>query len=188
MTTYAPNFTPRYKLTYRAGGITHTIQVRGVRGATLATMDAVGAQLSACFNALPAGNKFADLTALSAETALTDSDVFVPAIFVALTVGTLVVSAYSPRARIRGLTFNGRAPGSRAKFTIFGYRQPDELAATEGGDGQILTAEAAAVGTIAGLATTHFRANSGEAAVFAGRATYKENDHLLRLVRKGTIT
>jgi len=187
MTTYAPNFTPRYKLFYKAGGINHTIQVRGLRGASLGTMDAVGAQLSACFNAIPVASKYTDLVALSAETALTDSDVFVPAIVTALNAGTIVPATLSPTQRIRGLTFNGRSPGSRAKFTIFGVTFDTQAAGVAGSDSVILTAEFASIGTIAGIATTNFKANSGEAAVFPGRATYKENDHLLRLVRKGTI-
>lgn len=188
MTTYAPNFTPRYKLTYRHGGITHTSMVRGVRGASLATMDAVGAQLVACWDLIPAAAKYTDLLALSAETALTDSDVFVPALFPAMTPGTSAPNLASAMIRVTGLSWTGRAPGSHARFTMFGIFYGSDAPAGFGADGQILTSELAAIGSIAALATTHFKAGSGENAVFPGRATLKVNDHLLRLVRRGIIT
>lgn len=188
MTTYAPNFTPRYQMTYKAGGITHTIQIRGARGDDAVLMLARGNTLKSCFDAFVAADKYTDLVALSAQIALTDSDVFAPVAPPTLIVGTAVPSTFSPVQRIMGLTFSGKAPGSKARFTMFGIIVVQIAGGSVGASGVVLTAGNAAIGTVAGIATTNYHAGSGASAVFSGRATYKENDHLLRLVRKGTIT
>jgi hypothetical protein len=187
MTTYAPNFTPRLKVTYRSAGITHSVQIRGARGDDAGAMGGRGVALRDCFNAIPAGNKFTDLAVIGAELALTDSDVFTPVAFTGVTAGTLLVADFSAVARIRALGFNGKSPGSRARFYIYGFAIADEPSGAEGGNGIITSTELAAIGTIAGLASANFRAGSGNGAVFPLQATYKGNDHLLKLVRKGTI-
>lgn len=188
MTTYAPNFTPRYKLRYRAGGIEHTIQVRSERGATFAATENLKDTIRACYQAVVA-RAYNDFVFLSAEIALTDSDVFSPAAIPLGLVGHVADPAlFSAVARIRGLTFSGRAPGSRARFTMFGLAFSTDGPTALGGDGTILPAEEAGITTIANTATAAFRSGSGAGAIFPARGTYKVNDHLLRLVRKGVIS
>lgn len=187
MTTYAPNFTPRYKLHYKVGNIEHTVQIRTPRGTDLGGTEFAGHALRDIWNGL-AAYLLDDLVFLTAEVALTDSDVFGPASLPVAVTGTLDPADYNARERIRGLTWNGRSTGSKARFTLFGLMFPDEGTGVVGSDGLILGSEVAAITSGAATATTYFKAGSGNAAVFQGRATYKENDHLLSLVRKGTIS
>lgn len=188
MTTYAPNFTPRYKLHYLAGGITHTIQVRSNRGATFTETENLKDQIRGCYQAVVA-RAYNDFQFLTAEVALTDSDVFAPAAIPLGLVGHVADPAlFSAVARIRGLTFTGRAPGSRARFTMFGLAFSTDGPTALGGDGTVTPAEEAGITTIGNIATAAFRANSGAGAIFPYRGTYKENDHLLKLVRRGIIS
>lgn len=187
MTTFAPNFTPRYKVGYHVGGIDHSIQVRGPRGATAADMESKGHLLHDAFNAL-AGALYSDFAWITAEYALTDSDLFIPITTPAAVTGVISPTGVSAVTRIKGLTFTGRAPGSRARLTLFGIDVNDAVSTDIGANGVITVAESAGVGTIATLASSNFYANSGSQAIYPARATYKENDHLLKLVRKGTIT
>jgi len=187
MTTYAPNFTPRYRVKYRVGGIDHTIQIRNARGATFSGTESDGLSIGtlvALFNAV----LMDDFAFGSAELALTDSDVFLPCASPADPAGALDPGTFGQRERIRGLTFNGKATGSRARFTLFGVMLDDTGTGAVGADGIVLPAELAAIASAATLASSNYRAGSGDAAIFPARATYKENDHLLKLVRKGTIS
>lgn len=188
MSSYAANFTPRYRVKYLAGGIIHTMQVRHARGSTFSDTEALREQVRLCFNDM-AGVLYSDFAWISADVALTDDDVFAPAAVPASTpTGSIDETLFSPVERIKGLTFSGRAAGSRAKFTMFGLVFSDVDAGDGAGDGKLTSAEVAAVGTIATRAAIYFRANSGSSALFPNVATYKENDHLLKLVRRGIIS
>jgi len=188
VTTYAPNFTPRYKVGYVAGGITHTIQVRGARGDTFSATEGKRLYVAQIFNALAAG-LYSDFAWTDASVALTDDDVFAPAAVPATTpTGAVDPGTVSAYQRIHGLTFTGRAPGSKARFTMYGVLLGMITEGDEGGNGVISSDEIAGIGTIAAIATDQFKADSGANAIFPLRATYKVNDHLLKLVRKGTIS
>jgi len=187
VTTYAPPFTSRWRGVYRAGGIQHTIQFRGARGATFSTMDGYKDRAREIFDSLIAF-LYEDFAWISAEVCLTDVETFTPSTIPGGTSGTIDITERSPRERIRGLTFSGKAPGSRARFTMFGLHFPDSGAGTTGGDGLILPSEVVALAAVIVTANTYFHANSGDLAGWHERATYKENDHLLKLVRRGTIT
>lgn len=187
MPSFAPNFTPRYRVHYLAGGIVHSMQVRHARGSNFSDTEALREQVRLCFNDL-ASTLYDDFAWISAEVALTDDDVFAPAAVPASTpAGAVDGTTFSPKQRIHGLTFSGRAAGSRSRFTMFGIAFAGQASATEGGDGKITAAESAPIGTIAARASIYFHANSGSSAVFPTVATYKENDHLLKLVRRGII-
>lgn len=188
MTTYAPTFTSRWRGKYLAGGIQHTIGFRGPRGATFATMDGYKDRAREIFAAL-ASVLFEDFSWISAEVALTDTEEFLPSTLPTVSVpGTLDPGDYSAKMRIRGLTFSGKAPGSRARFTMFGLAYAESAAGSPGADGIITPAESAGISTVISTAGTYFYANSGSLAGWHNRATYKENDHLLKLVRRGTIS
>jgi hypothetical protein len=187
MTTYAPTFTPRLRVKYKAGGISHSIQVRGPRGASLATMGGLVDPVANCFVAL-ATYLFSDFAWISAEVALTDAESFAPvAVSGIIPVGGVTLATQSAIQRIRGLTISGRAPGSRSRFTIFGVVFAESASTDIGADGVSSGAEVAGLVTIAGIANTYFKANSGDNAIWYTRGTYKRNDHLLKLVRRGTI-
>ena len=188
MTTYAPNFTPRFKLCYIAGGMQHTIQVRGPRGTDLAGMTAYGPILRSVFMVFVAA-MYTDLLFTSAEVALTDDDVFIPVAVPTQPTGMAVDPAdFSAMTRAQALTFTGKAPGSRARFSLYGVAIADEASGTTGGDGKVTSTENAGIATVAGIASGAFKAGSGANAAFPNVATYKVNDHLLKLIRKGTIS
>lgn len=188
MTTYAPPFTSRWRGKYIAGGIQHTIQFRGARGATFATMDGYKDRAREVFTGV-AAYLFSDFSWVSAEVALTDDEEFAPATTPSVgTPGAVDPADVSAVAKIKGLTFAGSALGSRGKFTIFGCFFPSEAAGDFGGNGVITPAEFGGISTVVGVANTYFYANSGSLARWHSRATYKENDHLLALVRRGTIS
>jgi hypothetical protein len=188
MTTYAPTFTPRLRVHYKVGRIAHSIQVRGPRGASLATMETLKDPVANCFVAV-AAFLFDDFEWVSAEVALTDSEIFVPiAVSGIVPVGGIPLVAQSAYNRIRGLTISGRAPGSRGRFTLYGLQIATSADTDIGGDGVLTAAEMPALTTIAGIANTYFKANSGDATVWYNRGTYKGNDHLLKLVRRGVIS
>lgn len=188
MTTYAPTFTSRWRGTYVAGGIQHTIQFRGARGATFATMDGYKDRAREIFAAV-ATNLYDDFAWVGAEICLTDTELFSPSTIPGITVpGEYDGSSTSALSRIKGLTFSGKAPGSRARFTMFGVHFFDDGAAQLGADGIITPAEFAGIASVLVTANTYFYANSGGLAGWHNRATYKQNDHLLKLVRRGTIS
>jgi len=188
MTTYAPTFTSRWRGKYIAGGIQHTIQLRGARGATFSTMDGYKDRAREIFASL-AAYLYDDFAWIQADVALTDTDEFTPSETPSVTVpGTIDGSVLAPIQRIKGLTFSGRATGSRGRFTMFGLHFADLATGSIGGDGLIRPAEVANIAAVVVTANTYFHAGSGALATWHDQATYKENDHLLKLVRRGTIS
>jgi len=73
MTTYSPDFTPRYKARYRAAGIEHTTQIRGPRDDSLFVLLGRGAHLYDMFNNL-APRLADDFSWISAEYAMNDTE------------------------------------------------------------------------------------------------------------------
>lgn len=186
---FAENFTGRYRAKYRAAGIEHTIMVRFGRGGSLSAIGSAGAALlHNIFSALDT-ELADDFEWISAEASEADTDFFSPAATPLAVTGArdFVTENWSPVKRVSGLTFSGRAPGSRARVTMFGINVNNITTAQIGGDGIVTPAELAGVATVASLLQGSVVANSNESAFFYGRATHKVNDHLLKLVRRGLI-
>jgi hypothetical protein len=190
MPDFAPNVTFRYKLHYNAAGRKHTTQVRAARG-TLATPGAgqCATYLRAVFDALKAIMPD-DLSFLSAEYALTDSDLFFPAATPAAVVGGTAAASFSKQDSISHLTFSGRGSlGSKANLKLYCFAfNPDVLPAPLESDFVVLASEALLVSNaIAAL-------NTGSGIIVAidnspinyyARATLKVNDFWLKRVRQG---
>lgn len=188
LTTYAPTFTPRYRATYICAGLRHTITARGPRGASFSTMDGYKDRMRELFSFCH-GDLCEDFTWVQGEVALTDSDVFLPATTPsAITAGGNALSDYSPITKISAMTISGKADDSRARFSIFGLLFGGTTPGDIGSDGLVKASELAALASMVTLANTYFYANSGQLAHYRSIATYKPNDHLLKLVRRGTIT
>jgi hypothetical protein len=188
MTTFAPTFTPRWKGTYVAASVQHTLQLRGPRGASFSTMDGYRDRAREVFDALH-GDLCSDFAWVSAEVALTDSDVFLPATTPTVGMaGTNSLSDYSPIDKISALTLSGRTDEGRSRFSIFGLLFLGSTPGDIGADGLVTTAEVAGLSSVIGTANTYFYGNSGQLAVWHNRATFKPNDHLLKLVRRGIIS
>lgn len=188
MTTYAPTFTSRWRGKYRAAGIQHTIQFRGPRGATFSTMDGYGFHAYNLFTALQ-DYLYDDFVWIAAEVALTDTEEFLPGTLPSGISGAAVdATLVSAVHKIKGLTFSGKASGSRARCTMFGLSFADSAPGGVGANGIISPSEVAGIGTAITQLNAWGYANSGTLAVWHNQATYKENDHLLKLVRRGTIS
>jgi hypothetical protein len=186
MTSYAPTFTPRYRARYVAAGIIHTIQIRGPRGELAPALMARGSSLGTCFST--AATVLAeDFAWISADIALTDSDVWYPADLPSAAVGTIALTSFAPRHKITPTTFSGRAAGSRARISMYGLFWVDDPHGAEGNNFIITPDENAIISAIATEASGHFRANSGMPATFYNRATIKPNDHLVKRVRQGIV-
>lgn len=191
MTTFAPNVTARYRLHYNVVGRNHTMQCRGVRGVDVGTLVADGAAyLRAVFAAL-AANLCDDLSFISAEYALTDSDLFFPAAVPTAVVGLNDLATFSKQDSITHLTFSGRGSfGSKANLKLYGCQfDPDNVTGDPPEDFVITSAEYAPIATaIAALNTSpggRIVAIDNSPAAYHARATLKVNDYWLRRVRQG---
>lgn len=186
MTTYAPNYTPRYRARYVAAGIEHTIQVRGPRGSTGAEMTGLRLPLTGLF--LTFADKLADdFTWIAADYALTDSDDFVATTIPEPVTGLVDAATFSLKQRCTSTNFNGRAVGSRASLYMYGILWATGLGEAED-NGRVTGAEDGDITTAAAICSDNFKANSGTTPIWHAYANIKLNDHLLKLLRRGTIS
>lgn len=187
MTTYAPNYTPRYRVIYVAAGVQHTMTIRGPRGTNFGGMTSLGSVIHNVFN--PCAALLADdFHYVSADIALTDSDVFAPTTVPSSTTGLVAVSDYSPMHKATGTTFSGRAPGSKARLTAYGLFWNLLTVGDDSANGIVTAAEEAAIGNVVTNINGNFCAGSGALALWYSQATVKVNDLLLKKIRRGLIS
>jgi hypothetical protein len=192
MTSYAPTFTGRWRGHYVAAGLSHTFQLRKVRGATNADIQNLAGTAGAIFQVW-ADKLPTDFVWTSAEWAAQDSEVFTPSAPPAFTTGVLspTPATYTPIQKITATTFSGKAPGSKARFSMFGiiweFSNVAGDSETLSYDGKVLGTEDSRVTDVVALTAGQLSAGSGQGAIFYNVATVKPNDHLLRLVRRGFI-
>jgi len=191
MPDFAPNATARYRLHYNVAGRIHTMQCRGVRGIDASTLNADGsAYLRGFINAM-AATLSDDLSFISAEYALTDSDLFFPGTLPTAVVGGFSAALMSKQDSITHLTFSGRgATGSKINVKLYGVgTNPDALPANIWSDfvmlGSELAAIAAAVSALNTSPSGRIVAIDNSVATYHNRATIKINDFWLRKVRQG---
>jgi hypothetical protein len=191
MTTYAPTFTGRFRATYQAAGIVHTAQLRKVRGASDASIQNLRGTLGSIF-AVWADHLPTDFEWLTAEWARQDEEFFTPNDLPDPVTGAKTPALYTPIQKITATTFSGRAPGSKARVSMFGifwmFSDTSDDENTFAYDGKVTAGEDARVQDTIDLLNTQTAANSGDGAIWYPRATIKPNDHLLRLVRRGLIS
>lgn len=187
MTTFAPTFTPRYKLHYHVGGIDHSITIRGQRGEDGSALGTRANTVATIFNTF-ATDLMDDFAWLFGEYALTDSDVFIPGGVPGLApVGLTDVTTMTLKQRITGTTFAGKGTTGRARLTLFGINWPVDVSPEAGNDYKVTSAEDARVGTAATAASEHFFTAGNTAAIFHNQATIKEWDDLVKKARRGII-
>lgn len=190
MTSYAPNYTTRYRVRYRACGVEHTLQLRKAVGASPATTALLAGTVHDIFAAFV--NILADdFEFISADQADEGSDLFYPSSLPTAVTGLKPVAEYTPFQKITHTRFAGRAIGSRAAVELFGlfweYSNTSDDPTSIAYDGIVTPAENAGIGTAVALLTGQAFANSGQATTWYSRATIKVNDFWLREVRKGGI-
>jgi len=190
MPDFAPNVTPRFKLHYHVATRDHVMQFRGVRGISTGQMGDNGRAAAAALFTAMAPVLADDLAFLSAEIALTDSDVFFPTAVPSPVTGEVAVATYSKQDTISHLTFNGRgqALGSKTNVKLYGCNfNPDAVPANlisdfvfTPGESAVIDAAVLALQTAAGIV-----AIDNSSIIWSGRVTLKVNDFWLRKVRQG---
>jgi hypothetical protein len=187
MSSFASNFTPRWRGKYHAAGLDHTLQLRGARGTSFGTMDGYRDRAREIFDAIFALTAD-DFEWIESAIALTDSDFFTPGTTPVIgTAPTFDAALFSKTQKATGTTFSGSAAGSRGRFTLFGIFWAMDTIGSDEEDAVVTAAEVPAIGSIVGTANTFFHAGSGALAGWHARATIKVNDHLLKKVRSGVL-
>jgi hypothetical protein len=191
MTTYSPDYTGRYRAKYVSAGVTHVAQLRKFRGATVSQITDLAGTMQSVFNTW-AADLPTDFAWISAEYAEQDSNLFIPTGTPAAVTGVRNPALYTPLQKVVSTTFAGRAPGSKARISLFGvfWQFTDTLddANTFAYNGIIEGSEDARIATTKGFLDSQWSANSGVNAVTYSRATVKINDYWLRQIRKGIVS
>lgn len=189
MTTFADNYTSRVRGDYIACGIPHRLQVRGQEPA----MDeAIAGALANVINNYILSYEAAladDWAWTSWAWAPADSDVFTP--FVPTLADTITgagdFSAISGRRKVTAANHAARSATSTTRIYFFGLLYEDSTAAQAGGDGVLTPSEVGGLAGAKGIVDGVLATGSGEPAIFYPRLTYKVNDRLFRLVKRGLI-
>jgi len=183
MTDFAPNFTPRYRVRYRASGATHSQTWRFTADA-----DLVGAiaDIQAYYTAIQdtLDDQFA---VLSTSFAGIGSDVFLPADPITV-VGAQDQSGLQPSQKAAQLDFVGRTSGGlRMIIYQYGYSFIGVGEPGGGGDFRVTGAEDAHVGdAVAALNAAGFLCGNDDlAGTWYPYANLKYNDYWMRKVRQG---
>ena len=189
MPDFAPNVTPRYRLKYNAVGRKHTIIFRAARGTVFSAMEAVGQDAAEAIWNANATNIASDFQYLSADVALTDSDLFLPAALPTAFTGGNAVTGFSKQDGISHVTFGGRgSAGSKVHWQAYGYAfAPDVTPSVAESDFVLQRAEFTTIDTAyTGLAAVSgLRAIDKSAIIFYAYALLKVNDYWLRRLRAG---
>lgn len=127
MADFAPNFTGRMRLRYRAGTATHSITWRVARGGVLSNYEAAADKLILLLNDLTA-LRYTDWAALSWEYCFEDDDVFLPLTpSETLAAGTGGAPTAVGVAKANAFSFVGRSlDGQKAKFFVYGLSRYSE--------------------------------------------------------------
>lgn len=189
MADYAPNFTPRWIVRYRAAGIEHDIMVRVARGIAGDGIRIAGDPIIGDIFPNLATILAEDFEAIAAWYIEQDSDVRVLS-----TTGVAVSGAwdFTPASgvqKVTAATFSGNAAGSKVRYSVYGLNLSQDLASNQAGDGIVTGAELSVIADVVSdlNASTAVRAINNVRPVFYNRVTVKVNDHLLKLVRRGLI-
>lgn len=186
MPDFAPNFTPRYRVRYRSIGRTHRMQFRLERGVT--DPSTMAAKVGDFLSALEA-NLFTDWTVLSADFALEDTDIFLPAVAPTNPAGAVSISGIQAQAGVCSISFPGRTiNGLRAIVYVYGTNFFPAITETITTDFRVLALEdvqiSDAVSALNELSPV-IVGNDATAAVFYPYANVKLNDHWVRKARAG---
>lgn len=187
MTTYAPNWTPRYKASYSVVGLIHSITLRAPRGTDAAGTIALADVAHDFFDAM-AASLASNFAWIEASYALTDSDVFIPTDVPATVTGANNPADFSLMQKISPLVFSGRSASGRARVSAYGVSLGPLGISGDPLDFQILSAEDAGVAAAIAVLQAGAVGAAGEVTTWHLKATQKPNDRLVRKVRQGTIS
>ena len=189
MPTYADNYTSRVRGRYISSGIPHVMKCRSdvpVMTAPVAESfaDVMNNYVLSFEPVLPS-----DWAWVSWEFAPANSDIWSPfaPVLSDTVAGVLDHTDFSPMVRVSACSHSGRAAGSKARVYWWGPLLDTDNSGTIGGDGIVTSTEVGGLAAATSFATDTFRAGNGGNAIFYERLTYKVNDDLLKLVRRGVI-
>lgn len=186
MADFAPNFTPRYVLTYSVLGHVHRNLWRIARGAGPAEINALVLKLAAFYNAF-SSSRFTDWTALSATFTPEDSDISVPTAIPAIAAGTAPIPTNSKSEGILSTCFLGRSNlGQKARVFVYGLAVSPEVAGAAQDDFRLTTSESAAISsavTVLNNGSPNLVASDNSIVGWYSYVDLKYNDYWLRKVR-----
>jgi len=186
MADFAPNFTPRLKLTYRVQSVNHSFTWRLPRGTHIAGVGPYVAKQTAFLAALQ-GLMFNDWTVLTNAFSEEDVDIFLPVATPTQPTGAGDLSARKPENKANFLQFVGRGTaGSKGSFYVYGCVV--EVDSAVGGDYRVTTLENSAISGSVGILT-----ETGDPLVAIDNSdmrwysyvNLKANDHYVHKVRNG---
>ena len=187
MTTYAPDWTPRWKGSYSVLSAVHSLQLRAPRGTDAAGTQAL-ADVAHDFVAALAASLTSDFAWIEASYALTDSDFFIPTDVPAPVTGGNDPVDFSLMQKISPLIFSGRSASGRARVSIYGVSLGPLGISGDPLDFQILASEDASVAAAIAVLQAGAVGAAGEVTVWHMKATQKPNDRLVKRARQGLIS
>lgn len=186
MSDYAPNYTARYRVRYSVHSKTHTMLWRVLAGVT--SPAAIAAKVGLFLDDL-ADNLWNDWTVISADFALADSDVFLPAAAPSFGGGAVSTGSRVPSDMPYTLSFVGRSiAGQKARMFLFGSNIGAALRSPLGDDYRINSSELSTVSdAIVRLNETSppIVANDNQNVVWYEYVNVKANDAWVRKLRRG---
>lgn len=189
MADYAPNYTSRYRMRYRALGQVHTAQLRIAR-----SHPGPAAQGVVMFQDLLetiAGKLVADWTVLGADVAAADSDIFLPSSSIPMQPTVSAVAADESYKPVY-LSFVGRSTsGLRAALFIYGINFAPTGADNTSNDYRILSTEDSAIASAVAVlnngsgSAANLVANDDAPVVWYPYANMGFNSYYQRKARRG---
>ena len=189
MPAYAPNYTPRLKVRYRAAGANHTQTWRfpqvGVAGVNLA---ASVAAVQGIYDLLTP-DMFDDWAVLDLSYADINSDVFLPTTGLTA-IGTVATAGEPPHIKAQAISFVGRSFGGQpAKFAQFGFAVTNVLA-EQANDFRVSPGESVSIDGVIALLNTYASpllicANDKLGIGWKSYANTKDYDFWVKKVRSG---
>jgi hypothetical protein len=187
MADFAPNYTARYRLHYTVTGKSHTMTWRVASSVTDPTGVASKMEL---FLADLQEDLYSDFTCVSADFALADTDIFLPAPVPASPAGTASPGDAKETDKALSLGFVGRsAAGGKARFFLYGTIFGNIIRSAPANDWKVVTAEDPA-GVGAGIVRLNetspaLVANDDHIVTWYEYANLKYNDRWVRRQRRG---
>lgn len=182
---FAPNYTARYRLSYRHLGRPHVITFRLPSGTTLLDLDIPKLTIEVAFSSI-ASILYTNFQWISAVFCESGSDIWQPTTVPATVTGTRSTASVPQSVVDSSFTVSGRGTaGGKCRLVTFGAFFDTSYGAP-GNDALITTGESAALGDfIDNITSGQFVAADDTVATWYPQATLKRNDHWLRQTRQG---
>lgn len=189
MPDFAPNYTHRIRVSYRAAGANHSQLWRVLPPADVTTRALAFGTIQSFYDSL--SSVLADDAAvLSVTEAFVDSDIFLPAGFALTMTGSLSMATFGPSKKASATSWVGRSvAGLRAIVFMYGLIHNMSDSELPGNDFRVTAAESAYVADSVGVlngGSTGLAANDGNPVSWYSYVNVKYNDYWVRKVRQGS--